>query len=47
MSEKYGIVSETVNQGDQKVTRVHFQQIAQKQQQMKDMQFEFYKILNK
>ena len=47
MSEKYGIVSDTIENGDSKVTRMQFGGIAQKQQQMKDMQFEFYKILNK
>lgn len=47
MSEKYGIVSDTFVNGDSKVTRMQFGGIAQKQQQMKDMQFEFYKVLNK
>lgn len=48
MSEKYGIITETVKgKNDEKVTRVSMNGLNQKQQQMKDLQFEFYKILNK
>ena len=43
MSEKYGIV---IEKSGSDVTKVRMTGLNERQRQMKDLQFEFYKILN-
>ena len=46
MSEKYGIVIENAGSDKVGVTKVTMTGLNERQRQMKDLQFEFYNILN-